>query len=279
MATKPYVISGGWLSEVFGHPVRKVDMTYIDHTRYWSGAPRGPFWHYTAGCGTNLAGTIESRGYNICTLSIDRDGVIYQYLPLAYAAWHAYDASYNYIGVEHSGLPGSCNLTDAEYEASVALFAALVLWIKAEYGRTVNVEHNGGCGLTAYAFKEHADGIGCSWNPKTHTDGLDPAGWSWPTFLGDVQAKIDGGEEDELDADQAQQLNDTYLFTRWLVRGINGSGAPASDAPDQAANGYKAGQELKAVRQWQHGFADQRAGKPKPSDPDAAEGWNAAKNG
>lgn len=275
-ATKPYAVSGGWFSEVFGHPVRKVDMTYLDHTRYAAGGPHGVVWHYTAGCGTNLSGTIQGRGYNICTFSVDRDGVIYQYLPATYAAWHAYDASYEYIGVEHSGLPGSCNLTDAEYAASVALFAALVVWHDNALGITVDVRHSTGCELGSAAFKEHADGIGCDWNPKTHTDGLDPAGWNWPVFLADVANTIGGG--DDMTDEQAKQLAAVNDWVRGLVRGVLGSG-PGDDTPsDQLTNGYNAGQAIKGIRQWQDGFSAQRAGKPKPTDPDAASGWQAAKN-
>jgi hypothetical protein len=245
VSVSPFILERGWLTEAYGHPVQRVDMTHMDHTRYVEGAPHGVMWHYTAGCGTNLQGVIESRGYNICTFSIDRDGVIYEYLPVDYAAWHAYAASYRYIGVEHSGLPGSCDLTRPQYAASVALFAALVVWHQEHYGRVIPVTHIGGCDLEAPGFKEHADGVGCDWNPKTHTDGLAPAGWSWGQYLDDINALLEPPDEGGfLMALTDEQQQEIYDFIKQYMRGATGTGAPDAGASDQAKKGYEAGKKL-----------------------------------
>src|SRR5258708_6736543 len=56
---------------------------------------------------------------------IDRDGTVYQLLPLADVAWHARQSNYHSVGVEHAGIPVTLLCTPEQYAAS----AALVAWL------------------------------------------------------------------------------------------------------------------------------------------------------
>lgn len=215
--TEPYRISNGWFSEVYGLGVLKRDLDRPDMGafNYPSGRPFGIAQHYTAGCGTDLSGVANARGYVICTFSIDRAGAIYQYVPLFRGAWHAQDLSENYVGIEHSALPGNCALTDVQRASSIKLNAAVVVAVKDLKGIDIPLRHIEGCVINAPGFKEHADGAIptiCDWDDKVHTD--NPVSWwaggqpgatvnkGWDVFLGDINEMIQtGGEmaDDRLD--------------------------------------------------------------------------------
>src|SRR5215471_14133634 len=120
-----------------------------------------------------MSGNIESRGYVICNFSIGLTGNIYQYTPLFRGAWHAQDPSENYVGIEHTGLPGSCNLTDEQYAASIDLNAAIVQAVFDFKAFHIPLTWVPGCNITTPGFKEHIDGAvpaHCSWNDKVHCD-------------------------------------------------------------------------------------------------------------
>jgi hypothetical protein len=87
------------------------------------------------------------------------------------------------VGIEHSALPGSCELTDAQLGASARLSAAIVEHVKKRYAfdiplrklavpvTMVNV---------APGFFDHRDGDS-SWNENGHTDHLYK--WTWAEYL------------------------------------------------------------------------------------------------
>jgi hypothetical protein len=195
------------------------------------------------------------------------------------------------VGIEFTCLPGSCNLTADQYEAGVALNAAIVKATKDLAGFQMPYTHVGGCSITTPGFKEHGDGATptrCSWDPKVHTDnpisvwgggrpGVD-VGKGWDAFLADVRNMVEGGAGggEDLTDDQAKQLQQTRDWTRGLVRGVLASGNDAK-ASTEETNGYNAGQKVLGIFQWQKGFTDFTTGKPKPEDPEAAMGWQAAK--
>ncbi len=57
---------------------------------------------------------------------IDRDGTVYQLLPLSDTAWHASQVNSVSVGIEHVAISGGkLPVTEAQYEAS----AALVGWL------------------------------------------------------------------------------------------------------------------------------------------------------
>src|SRR5215471_633499 len=116
-----------------------------------------------------MSGNIESRGYVICNFSIGLTGNIYQYTPLSRGSWHAQDPSEYYVGIEHTGLPGSCNLTDEQRAASIDLNAAIVQAVSDLWGFLIPLRHVAGCNYTTAGFKEHIDGAvpdRCSWDSK-----------------------------------------------------------------------------------------------------------------
>lgn len=254
---KPYAISNGWFSEVYGYPVLKRDCDRPDmgSFNYPKGYPIGVVEHYTAGCGSDLSGIANSRGYVICTFSIDEAAKIYQYTPLFRGAWHAQDASEEYVGIEHSALPGSCALNQKQRAASIALNAAIVLATKNLKGFQIPYVHVGSCNISKAGFKEHADGAmpnRCGWNDKVHTD--NPVSWwgggnpgnsvgkGWDAYLGDIKDTVKTGGEDMTD-DQAAQLAQTADFVKNYVRGINGNTQAGNS--DQATAGFNAGEFLR----------------------------------
>ncbi len=176
-----YKLDHGWFSEVNGAPVIKRDVG-LPTTYYHDGRPIGVLWHYTAGCGADISGVLKARGISV-TFSVDRDGHIYQYVPIGKAAWHAYDASHYYVGIEHSALPGTCDLTHPQLFASVQLSAAIVEWSRRANGFAIplrKLEPPVSASDFAPGFLDHKDGDS-TWNRNGHTDGLYSIGWS--TYL------------------------------------------------------------------------------------------------
>jgi N-acetylmuramoyl-L-alanine amidase-like protein len=247
---KPYVISNGWFSEVYGHAVKKHDcdepgMSAFDYR------PIGIMEHYTAGCGDNLSDLMRSRGYVICTFSIDRDGTIRQYTPLFRGAWHAYDASEKYVGIEHAGLPGSCNLTKDSLASSIKLNAAIVVACRDLRDINIPLKHIGGCNIGAAGFKEHVDGAipdRCFWNESVHVDNpvgvmygakAGTANNGWSKFFEDIDATMRGGGDD-LNDEEHSWLEQTKDLVKNYVRGVVGH-SKVGDS-DQAGSGHNAGE-------------------------------------
>ena len=189
-----YAISStGWFTSINGRTVVRLDLSSLGHTSFALGAPNGLLWHYTASCNDDTSGGIKAKGYLTHAFAVGRDGTIRQYAPLFTAAWHAFDVSKWKIGVEHTALPGSCNLTDEQLQASAELFAAIISEIKIQKGIDVPVVHVPGCDYTTPGIKEHKDGVGCPWDPNTHTDGL--YGWGWPRYLAAITTAIEDKED------------------------------------------------------------------------------------
>lgn len=56
---------------------------------------------------------------------LDRDGTVYQLLPLSDTGWHASQANLHSVGIEHAAIANDLLCTDEQYAAS----AALIVWI------------------------------------------------------------------------------------------------------------------------------------------------------
>ena len=56
---------------------------------------------------------------------IDRDGTVYQTVPLEETTWHASAANEHSVGIEHAAIPNTLPPTEVQYTAS----AALVKWL------------------------------------------------------------------------------------------------------------------------------------------------------
>lgn len=175
--------AGGWVTEVNGIPVTKRELPRANRYAGWKFTrPTGILEHYTAGCGSDIFQTLLSRGIS-CHFNVDREGKLYQYVSLHNAAAHAFDASHRYFGIEHSALPGTCNLTSVQKDASVRLNAGLVEYTKRRWNFDIPLRHVPGCNLTP-GFKEHKDGTGCAWNPNGHVDNPVTRWGTWETYLG-----------------------------------------------------------------------------------------------
>ncbi len=68
---------------------------------------------------------------------IDRDGTVYQLLPLSDTAWHASQANLHSIGIEHAAVAGSLLCTPEQYQAS----AMLVAWVCQQLGIPCDRNH------------------------------------------------------------------------------------------------------------------------------------------
>lgn len=246
MAERAYKVKNGWFTEVYGHPVTKVDCTDLPHTAFDGGKPRGIMWHLTAGCGENLRSVWVSKGFCGASLSIGRTGTIFQYLPLPVSAHHAFAASRRYWGVEHTGLPAACPVTDTQLEVSTRVFAALIVYAKRKWDVDIPLVRIPGCTLDPHGIKEHRDGavpVHCEWNPNVHVDGLEAhTHWKWPQYLAKVEAAL-AGEVDELDEKQAKQLQETADFSRGFIRGLLGMPL-TSGATNQEKNAHQAGKKI-----------------------------------
>lgn len=186
-----YKQKDGWFTEVNGHAVRKRNYG-LRHASGWPrGNPKGILFHYTAGCGSDIGPVLSSRNISV-HFNVDREGVIWQYVSTKDAAYHAYDASYVYFGVEHTALKGVCNLTDKQLKASAKLFAALVEWTKRAYGVSIPLVHQPGPALVP-GFKDHKDGTSDTWNPNVHVDGLYK--WSWDKYIEEIKSNLAEGDE------------------------------------------------------------------------------------
>ncbi|HXH24345.1 MAG TPA: peptidoglycan recognition family protein [Vicinamibacterales bacterium] len=178
-------IKGGRILSLNG---RRVIQRSVPHHggRWATHRPCGIVFHYTAGCGSDLTGVFTDRNVS-AHFSVDREGTVYQYVPLGRIAWHADNANGFYVGIEHTALPGRCDLTDEQLKASAALSAAIVQWAKRRRGVDIPLRKVDGPALVP-GFHDHADGDGQSWNFSRHTDRL--YGWTWERYLRRVQAYV-----------------------------------------------------------------------------------------
>lgn len=175
----------GWVERVAGREVARRPVPY--HGGPWPrGWPVGIVWHYTAGCGSDLSATFTARRIS-AHFSVDREGKVYQYVPLTRVAWHADHANDLYVGIEHTAYPGHCELTDEQLHVSAELAAGICSYIERRYGFRVPLRKIDGPDLVP-GFHDHADGDGRTWNLNRHTDRL--YGWSWDRYLREVKAQL-----------------------------------------------------------------------------------------
>jgi N-acetyl-anhydromuramyl-L-alanine amidase AmpD len=73
---------------------------------------------------------------------IDRDGTVYQLLPLEETAWHASGVNSKSIGIEHAAIPGTLLCTDEQVAASAKLLAWLCDTLKIPCDRQHVKGHN-----------------------------------------------------------------------------------------------------------------------------------------
>lgn len=217
-----YSLDGGWLERVNGMDVARRPVSH--HGTHWpQGHPLGYLFHYTAGCGSDISGVLESRGISV-HFSIDRGGKLYQYVPISNVAFHAFEASFVYWGVEHNALPGTCDLTDEQLMASARLSAGLIELTRRRWGFSIPLRKTDGPDLVP-GFKDHADGTTSTWNDNGHTDHL--YGWSWPMYLSEVQAVLSGREDDVLTVDQEEAIK----FAQGQLKYLDGGPSPADPGP------------------------------------------------
>jgi len=190
-----YSTNNGWFTKVNDLPVVKRDVG-LNHTTYTSGFPKAILFHYTAGCGSDISSVLKGRGSSV-TFSVDRDGKIYEYLPLDTAGWHAFSMSHFAVGIEHTALKGTCDLTDVQLTASSKLSGAIREYVQTKHGFSIPlVKLPAPVTLSNVkpGFFDHKDGDG-SWNENGHTDGLYR--WTWKQYLDAVRnAEQDTGGDD-----------------------------------------------------------------------------------
>ncbi len=217
-----YQVEGGWLRRVNGVDVERRPVLHLG-THWPSGHPIGYLFHYTAGCGSDLTNVLNKRGISV-HFSVDREGTIYEYVPISNVAFHAFEASFVYWGVEHNALPGTCDLTDEQLEVSTRLTAGLVELTAHRWGFEIPLRKTHGPSLVP-GFKDHADGTTTTWNDNGHTDRLYR--WSWPRYLDAVQAVLSGKEEDVLSPEE----EDAISFAHGQLKYLEGGPSPAEPGP------------------------------------------------
>jgi hypothetical protein len=138
----------------------------------WAVKPLGIIDHFTAGCGDPY-GTLQAGKLGV-TFFVDSTGKVSQYATMGQWVWHAYSASMHYVGVEHECLPGSCDLTVAQLQASARLNAWILDVLNVPTIRSKGVAFTAG-------IKAHFDGLEnpAAWNPRRHWDGIWKADVSW----------------------------------------------------------------------------------------------------
>lgn len=190
-----YTERNGWFTKVNGHGITRRDLN-LGSTTYTAGFPKGILWHYTAGCGSDISGTLKDRGISV-TFSVDLEGRIFEYLPVAVAGWHAFEASHYFLGIEHTAYPGSCDLTDQQLVASADLAAAIIEWNQARNHFTIPTTHIGSgpasVGIADFrpGFLDHREGKP-DWNENGHSDHLYR--WSWGQYLRAVDNALEGDD-------------------------------------------------------------------------------------
>ena len=202
------------------------------YTKGWGwGPPFGVVYHFTAGCGDDLAAVFNSRNVS-AHFGIRRDGSADQYVDAHNQAWHAEEANHRFYGIETVALPGSCEITRAQQDMLARITRWLRDFAKSEYGSTIPFRHVAGAALTS-GLKCHYDGLapGSNWNTNRHWDGgVEPEpsqdGYTvdfhtplnWKEFLAALKGEEGGvSEKDVLNAfnasadDQLQAFKDFVL--------------------------------------------------------------------
>lgn len=187
------------------------------------GHPIGYLFHFTAGCGSDLTNVLNQRGISV-HFSVDQKGTIYEYVPVDNVAFHAFEASFVYWGVEHNALRGRCDLTDEQLMVSARLTAALVELTRRRWGFDIPLRKTQGPDLVP-GFKDHTDGTRSTWNDNGHTDRLYR--WSWSRYLTEVEAVLSGKEEDVLTPEQ----EDAVKFAQGQLKYLEGGPSPAEPGP------------------------------------------------
>jgi hypothetical protein len=247
-----YVLTRGRFLTIEGHRVIQRFPRGAPATTFYPGRPHGIMFHYTAGCQADLTGLYRTNGYGGANFCVARDGTIYQFFSLDVAGWHAYTASHEYLGIEHAALPGTCELTDPQLEASAMLSAAVIAVMRKRGIRIpLRKMNRAEAARLAPGFLQHHDGPTCAgcWNRDGHTCHLYR--WTWDHYLGRVRSHLTA-KEDPLASpdvkDQIAALHDELAGKR------DGFQAPPGSAPDPKkakastayAVGFAEGQALKA---------------------------------
>jgi hypothetical protein len=218
-----YKLEGGWLSSVCGIDVTRRPVRHFGGP--WpNGHPIGYLFHYTAGCGSDISDVLDDRGISV-HFSVDREGRVYEYVPVTNVAFHAFEASFLYWGVEHNARPGTCDLTDRQLASSARLTAGLVELTERRWGFDIPLRKTEGPELVP-GFKDHADGTTSTWNDNGHTDRLYM--WTWDRYLSEVRAVLDG-EEDDVSLTPEQE--DAIKFALGQLKYLEGGPSPAEPGP------------------------------------------------
>lgn len=97
--------------------------------------------HITAG--STMEGAYQTFAKSVspkrvsCHFIIDRDGTVYQLLPISDVAWHASQSNAHSVGIEHVAIPNTLLCTDAQYKSS----AELVAWLCKQLGIKCDRNH------------------------------------------------------------------------------------------------------------------------------------------
>jgi len=217
-----YSLEGGWLQTVNGIDVVRRPVKHFGGA--WpQGHPIGYLFHYTAGCGSDLTHVLNERGISV-HFSIDREGKIYEYVPIFNVAFHAFEASFVYWGVEHNADRGRCDLTDEQLIVSARLTAGLVELTERRWGFQIPLEKTQGPGLVP-GFKDHTDGTTSTWNDNGHVDRLYR--WTWDEYLSEVRDVLRGEDGVALTPDQ----EDAIRFAQGQLKYLEGGPSPAEPGP------------------------------------------------
>lgn len=215
-------IEGGWLRRVNGIDVHRRPVHHFGG-QWPQEHPIGYVFHYTAGCGSDLSDVLNTRGISV-HFSVDRDGKVYEYVPVSNIAFHAFEASRVYWGVEHNALPGTCDLTDEQLAVSASLTAGLVELTEHRWGFEIPLRKTNGPDLIA-GFKDHADGTLSTWNDNGHTDHLYR--WTWSQYLAEVRAVLAGKGVAMLTPEE----EDAVKFAHGQLKYLQGGPSPAEPGP------------------------------------------------
>lgn len=222
-----YNLEGGWLRSVNGIDVARRPVRNFGGA--WPGGyPIGYVFHYTAGCGSDISDVLDARGISV-HFSVDRDANVFEYVPVSNVAFHAFEASYVYWGVEHNTLRGRCDLTGEQLSASARLTAGLIELTGRRWGFEIPLRKTEGPDLVP-GFKDHADGTTSTWNDNGHTDRLYR--WTWDRYLSEVRDVL-SGEADVLTTDQEEAIKFAFGELKYL------EGGPSPSEPGPARRGWR----------------------------------------
>jgi hypothetical protein len=223
-----YNLEGGWLRSANGIDVARRPVRHFG-AAWPRGHPIGYLFHYTAGCGSDLSNVLDARGISV-HFSVDRGGRVYQYVPVTNVAFHAFEASLVYWGVEHSAKPGECDLTDEQLAASARLTAALVELTDRRWSFEIPLRKTSGPQLVP-GFKDHVDGTTSTWNDNGHSDHLYR--WTWNEYLSVVEDVMRGEGDVALTPEQEDAIEFSFGQLKYL------EGRPSPVEPGPARRGWR----------------------------------------